>query len=154
MRTKSAVEGWSRFNQRRVVIFVQYVWNIFVYGNLSHHVNGDQSVKHRVEVVLLPHCGGELWREYSQKEVAKNKGYPERFRAAWAKFASVKIIPIAKELQDGGVLKAVSLALQSLDETTLDIVKRANIKFDKFSFETDIVNSNICLLYTSDAADE
>ena len=67
------------------------------------------------------------------KEVAKNKGYPERFRAAWAKFASVKIIPIAKELQDGGVLKAVSLALQSLDETTLDIVKRANIKFDKLS---------------------
>ena len=82
------------------------------------------------------------------KEVAKNKGYPERFRAAWAKFASEKIIPIAKELQDGGVLKAVSLALQSLDETTLDIVKRANIKFDKFSELTDTFRKNGIPTYT------
>ena len=82
------------------------------------------------------------------KEVSLEKGFPERFRAAWAKFASEKIIPIAKTLQDGGVLKAVSLALQSLDETTLETVKRANIKFDKYSELTEIFRENGIPTYT------
>ena len=82
------------------------------------------------------------------KEVSLEKGSPERFRAAWAKFASEKIIPIAKTLQDGGVLKAVSLALQSLDETTLETVKRANIKFNKYSELTGIFRENGIPTYT------
>ncbi len=71
------------------------------------------------------------------KEVALKTGYPEIFRLTWAKFSSDKIIPIAKTLQDAKVLHAVTLALQSLDENTLDIIKRANIKFDKFSKLTE-----------------
>ncbi len=67
------------------------------------------------------------------KEVALKTHYPERIRPAWAKNSSEKIIPIAKELQAGGILGAVTLAVQSLDKDTLDIIKRANIKFDKFS---------------------
>jgi radical SAM superfamily enzyme YgiQ (UPF0313 family) len=82
------------------------------------------------------------------KEVALKTGYPEKFRAAWAKFASEKIIPIAKQLQEGKVLKAVSLALQSLDEETLEIVKRANIKFDNFSELTETFRKNKIPTYT------
>ncbi len=82
------------------------------------------------------------------KEVALKTGYPEKFRAAWAKFASEKIIPIAKQLQEGKVLKAVSLALQSLDEETLEIVKRANIKFDNFSELTETFRKNEIPTYT------
>lgn len=67
------------------------------------------------------------------KEVALKKHYPERIRPAWAKNSSEKIIPIAKELQEGGILGAVTLAVQSLDKNTLNIIKRANIKFDKFA---------------------
>ena len=67
------------------------------------------------------------------KEVALKTNYPERVRPAWAKNSSEKIIPIAKELQDGGILGAVTLAVQSLDPDTLKIVERANIKFDSFS---------------------
>lgn len=67
------------------------------------------------------------------KEVALKKHFPERIRPAWAKNSSEKIIPIAKELQAGGILGAVTLAVQSLDKETLNIIKRANIKFDKFS---------------------
>ncbi len=67
------------------------------------------------------------------KEVAIEKHYPERIRPAWAKNSSDKIIPIAKQLQEGGILGAVTLAVQSLDSPTLDIIKRANIKFDKFA---------------------
>ncbi len=82
------------------------------------------------------------------KEEALKTGFPEKFRAAWAKFASEKIIPIAKELQSGGILKAVSLSLQSLDETTLEIVKRANMKFDKYSELTGTFRKNGIPTYT------
>jgi putative methyltransferase len=82
------------------------------------------------------------------KEVALKTNYPERIRPAWAKFSSDKIIPIAKELQRGGLLRAVTLAVQSLDETTLEIVKRANIEFDKFSELTDTFRENGIPTYT------
>ena len=67
------------------------------------------------------------------KEVALKTGFPDKIRPAWAKNSSEKIIPIANELKKGGILGAVTLAVQSLDKTTLDIIIRANIKFDKFS---------------------
>ena len=82
------------------------------------------------------------------KDVALENGYPERFRAAWAKLSSEKIIPIAKKLQEGNVLKAVSLALQSLDETALETVKRANIKFSQFSQLTETFRKNGIPTYT------
>ncbi len=66
-------------------------------------------------------------------ELATTKGFPQTFQQSWAKNSSEKIIPIAKELQEGGLLTAVTLSVQSLDENTLTIIKRANIKFDRFS---------------------
>lgn len=76
------------------------------------------------------------------KEEALKKHYPETFRTNWAKFSSDKIIPIAKQLQEVGLLRAVTLSLQSMDETTLDIIKRENIKFDKFSELTTTFRNN------------
>jgi len=67
------------------------------------------------------------------KELALTKKFPQTFQQSWAKNSSEKIIPIAKELQEGGLLTAVTLSVQSLDENTLDIIKRENMKFDKFS---------------------
>ena len=82
------------------------------------------------------------------KQTALETGFPERIRPAWAKNSSEKIIPIAKELQDGGILGAVTLAVQSLDKETLNIMKRANIKFDKFSDLTDEFRSGGIPTYT------
>ncbi len=65
--------------------------------------------------------------------VSKEMNYPKTVRPTFAKFSSEKIIPIAKELYDTGLLRAVTLSLQSLDDTTLKITKRENIKFDEFS---------------------
>jgi radical SAM superfamily enzyme YgiQ (UPF0313 family) len=81
-------------------------------------------------------------------DVALEKHYPQRVRLSWAKFSSEKIIPLAKELQRSDLLRAVTLALQSLDETTLDLVKRANIKFDNFSKLTDSFRENKIPTYT------
>jgi radical SAM superfamily enzyme YgiQ (UPF0313 family) len=82
------------------------------------------------------------------KEVALETHYPERIRPAWAKNSSEKIIPIAKQLQEGGVLGAVTLAVQSLDKNTLDIMKRANIKFDSFGELTTTFRENNIPTYT------
>ena len=76
------------------------------------------------------------------KESALNTGYPKFFHSAWAKASSDKVIPIAKELQTGGLLRDVTLALQSLDAETLKIVKRANLKFDQFSHLTKAFQDN------------
>lgn len=82
------------------------------------------------------------------KESAINTGYPKYFSSAWAKASSDKIIPIAKTLQEGGLLRDVTLALQSMDENTLKIVKRANIKFDKYSQLTQAFLENGITAYT------
>jgi len=75
-------------------------------------------------------------------------GFPQRVRLSWAKFSSDKIIPLAKELQRADLLRAVTLSLQSLDETTLQLVKRENIKFDKFSTLTDTFREHKIPTYT------
>lgn len=82
------------------------------------------------------------------KEEKLKKGYPEALRLTWAKFSSDKIIPIAKELQKAGLMHGVTLAVQSLDETTLDTIKRENIKFDKFSELTETFRGNEIPTYT------
>ena len=51
-------------------------------------------------------------------------------------------------MQRSDLLRAVTLALQSLDETTLQLVKRANIKFDDFSKLTDSFRENKIPTYT------
>ena len=67
------------------------------------------------------------------KEVKSKTGFPGRVGIAWVKASSERVIPIAKELLDCDLLRAVTVAVQSLDPKTLETIKRSNIKFDKFS---------------------
>jgi radical SAM superfamily enzyme YgiQ (UPF0313 family) len=82
------------------------------------------------------------------KDTVLQKKFPKKIRPAWAKNTTEKIIPIARELQEGGILGAVTLAVQSLDKETLDIIKRANIKFDKFADLTTEFRLNGLPTYT------
>ena len=65
-------------------------------------------------------------------EVKNRTGAPERINLTWTKSSSEKIMPAAKILSESGMLRAVSLSVQSLNKTVLKAVKRSNIKFDKF----------------------
>lgn len=67
------------------------------------------------------------------REVKERTGFPGRVGIAWAKSSSEYILPIARELLRCDLLRAVTLAVQSLDTTTLNIIKRKNMKFDKLS---------------------
>jgi radical SAM superfamily enzyme YgiQ (UPF0313 family) len=67
------------------------------------------------------------------RDTALTTGFPHVFRQSWAKNSSEKVITVAKELQAGGLLSAVGLAVQSLDPTTLKEVKRKNLPFGQLS---------------------
>jgi len=82
------------------------------------------------------------------KNQALEKKYPKKLGVAWAKNTTEKILPIARELRDGGIIGGVSLSVQSLDPTTLKNIKRANIKFDKFSDLTEVFLENGIPTYT------
>jgi len=82
------------------------------------------------------------------KEQALQKNFPKKLGVAWAKNTTEKILPVARELRDGGILGGVTLAVQSLDPTTLKIIKRSNIKFEKFSDLTATFRLNEIPTYT------
>ena len=63
----------------------------------------------------------------------KHGGYPGKFRMCTAKNSNEKIFAIAKILNDAGMNKGATLSFQSMDDHTLRIVKRENIKIEKFS---------------------
>lgn len=65
-------------------------------------------------------------------ELKRRTGFPQRFRAAWAKNSNDKVWEAANILHQADMLKAVTLALQSVDDTVLQNIQRKNIKFDKF----------------------
>ncbi len=64
---------------------------------------------------------------------ARYDGYPKRFRMCTAKNSNDKIFEIVKIISDAGMNKGATLSFQSMDEDTLSIVKRKNIKIEKFS---------------------
>lgn len=75
-------------------------------------------------------------------------GFPNRFRAAYAKKSNDRVFEIAKLLSDAGMNKGVTLSLQSMDEGTLEIVKRANIKMTDFSRLVRKYKSDFIATYT------
>ena len=87
------------------------------------------------QIELLYNCDanyGLLRRDLSltQKMVDTKKtfGFPKQFRAAYAKNSNLKVFEIAKLLNDAGMNKGVTLSFQSLDDRTLEAIKRTNIK--------------------------
>jgi radical SAM superfamily enzyme YgiQ (UPF0313 family) len=64
---------------------------------------------------------------------AKWGGFPKKFRMCTAKNSNDEIFIIAKMLNDAGMSKGATLSFQSMDEVTLGIVKRRNIKLEVFS---------------------
>lgn len=58
-------------------------------------------------------------------------GAPRRFRAAFAKNSNDVVFEISKKLSDADMLKATTLALQSMQDDTLGLIKRKNIRYEK-----------------------
>jgi radical SAM superfamily enzyme YgiQ (UPF0313 family) len=59
-------------------------------------------------------------------------GYPKEFSTNYAKNTIKHLKPIVKVMADAGILTEGLLSLQSMDESTLDTIKRSNIKLEKY----------------------
>ena len=91
------------------------------------------------KIDLLYNCDanyGMLPRDFdltvTMTKVKSKYGFPNKFRAAYAKKSNNRIFEIAKVLNDSDMCKGVTLSFQSLDERTLELVKRKNIKVSDF----------------------
>lgn len=62
----------------------------------------------------------------------KDFGYPKDFRVCFTKNSTHKIFDLAAIFNDSGMLKGVSISMQSLNEKALKFIKRDNIKLSTF----------------------
>ena len=81
-------------------------------------------------------------------ETKRRFGYPQKFRAAYAKNSNERVYRIAKELNDAGMSKGVTLSLQSLDSETLDAIKRRNMRINNFQELVDMYDASGIPTYT------
>jgi len=72
--------------------------------------------------------------EITQKVVELNKayGYPKLFGTNYAKNSTKYLRPIVNMLIEAGILSEGTLSLQSMDQETLKVVHRSNIKLEKY----------------------
>ena len=69
-------------------------------------------------------------------------GYPKQFRAAYAKNSNMKVFEIGKLLNDADMSKGVTLSFQSMDQNTLEVIKRSNIKIQNFEELVHLYHQN------------
>lgn len=67
-------------------------------------------------------------------EVQQNNGYPYRTGWSWAKNQQSEVVQIAKKLiKSGHFNNGLTISLQSMDENTLNIIKRSNMGINKIN---------------------
>src|SRR4029079_11389558 len=65
-------------------------------------------------------------------ELKKQYGYPKTWESSYAKNTVKHLREIIEILSEGGVLSTGTLSLQSLDQDTLDTIRRSNISVEKY----------------------
>ena len=66
-------------------------------------------------------------------EIKANTGFPKKFRAAYAKNSNDAVFNIAMILHHAEMNKGITLSFQSMNDKTLTLIKRKNIKIENFS---------------------
>lgn len=65
-------------------------------------------------------------------ETKQRTGYPQKFRATTAKNSGDRVFRISKMLNDAGMSKGATLSVQSMDDHTLETIKRRNIPIKNY----------------------
>lgn len=87
----------------------------------------------------------------ADKLIAVQKQYdnPKAYTISWAKNQKREIVDIVKKLiYEGGAKIGLNLSVQTLDENTLDIIKRKNLEMNKIEEVFDMCEANNIPLYT------
>ncbi len=79
-------------------------------------------------------------------ELKQGTGYPETFGGSYAKNSTKYLEKIIKVMADAGILAQGVLSLQTMDDDTLSVIKRSNIKVEKYdALANEMRNSNLQL---------
>ena len=82
-------------------------------------------------------------------EVQQHYGAPRNYTISWAKNQRAEVIDIVKKLVfEGGTTAGLNLSVQTLDEKTLEIIKRKNLAMNKVEEVFDACELNSIPLYT------
>ena len=82
-------------------------------------------------------------------EVQKVYGYPKQYSISWAKNQKEDVVNIVKKLiTEGGSRMGLNLSVQTLDENTLEIIKRKNLETHKIEKVFDLCETNNIPLFT------
>lgn len=65
-------------------------------------------------------------------EAKRRTGFPNKFRTSYAKNSNDRVYQIAKIFNETNQNKGITLSFQSMDDHTLDVIKRKNIKIKDF----------------------
>jgi putative methyltransferase len=75
-------------------------------------------------------------------ETKAKYGYPKTFETSWAKNSNKDVLELALKLKSGGLLRKFGISMQSLDKTTLENIKRSNLKINEFDSIIKAANEN------------
>ncbi len=79
-------------------------------------------------------------------ELKATSGFPETFGGSYAKNSTKYLKKIIKVLADAGILAQGVLSLQTMDESTLNVINRSNIKVEKYdALANEMRNSRLQL---------
>lgn len=82
-------------------------------------------------------------------EVKNKYGFPKTYNVSWAKNQKKEVVQIVKKLINDGDLKTgLNLSVQTLDETTLDTIKRKNLETHKIEEIFTLCEENNIPLFT------
>lgn len=82
-------------------------------------------------------------------EVQSTYGYPTQYTISWAKNQKEDVVNIVKKLITKGSSRiGLNLSVQTLDETTLDIIKRKNLETHKIEKVFELCENNNIPLFT------
>jgi radical SAM C-methyltransferase len=65
-------------------------------------------------------------------EIRARTGYPRALESSWAKNKSKVFYRIVRKMKEAGLRSSFTLALQTLDESTLDLMNRKNMKVNEW----------------------
>ncbi len=81
-------------------------------------------------------------------ELQQNTGYPTVVNATWYKNSSEQVLEIVKKFAKSGLSRGMTLSMQSMDHTVLDVVKRKNMEISNLKHIFDQCNKQDIKSYT------
>lgn len=82
-------------------------------------------------------------------EVQNRTGYPRHYLMAWAKNQKKEVVDLVKRLRtSSNYTVGLTVAVQSLDENVLDIIRRKNMEINRLEEVFDLCEKNQIPLYT------